>query len=517
MDPQFPGPAGSHGPSVPLPATPRPVPPSPPRILGSQVAGVILASVAASSPPPKQGPAPPGPQEPAGAARKDQHRRGSGRAVSGNVTVSRPARSRPAPRTGPRRLAPPRPAPAGGARPPSHLTRASPGPARAEQGPRRVPAEVGPLGCGGGGRAALQRGGGRRFRTDRRTVRTRGGWGRRGGAAPRGASRPPGAGARAGTPHAPARGRALAAASGPERGGRPGRWGSSRGAAPGAGAAGTAAAPPEPAPHPGRASGRAGGGRAGTPAMPPPPPPLRQRPSPPRGEVGEFRFVPPLCPSGVAGGEGSARGCLRPRSGRPRAGPAGAGRRLRGRGGGRLLDPGAGGRAAGRGGGAPGARFSERGRSRAGGRGGERRARRLRRVLGCPLEPWSRELVSGPRRAPLGCTCVCAPRLRPDPAPPGDAPLGRLCRAPCPPPEVVAADPAPPGRRGGGEGPDVRGLLCRPRARSARSGKGSGRTKAAGPAGRCAGGGRSPSRRGWAWGGERRPGWREERPRAAGQ
>lgn len=211
------------------------------------MAGVIPASVAASSPLPNQEPALPGPQEPAGAARKDQHRRGSGRAVSGNVTVSRPARSGPAPRTGPRRLAPPRPAPAGGARPPSHLTRASPGPARAEKGPRRVPAEVGPLGCGGGGRAALQPGGGRRFRTDRRTVRTRGGWGCRGGAAPRGASRPPGAGARAGTPHAQARSRALAAASGPERGGRPGRWGASRGAAPGAGAAGTAAAPPAPA------------------------------------------------------------------------------------------------------------------------------------------------------------------------------------------------------------------------------------------------------------------------------
>lgn len=120
-------------------------------------------------------------------------------------------------------------------------------------------------------------------------------------------------------------------------------------------------------------------------------------------------------------------------------------------------------------------------------------------------------------RAPGVHMRVRAPRLRPDPAPPGDAPLGRLCRAPCPAPEVVPADPAPPGRRGNGRGPDVRGLLCRPRARSTRCGKGSGRTKAAGPAGRCPGGGRRPSRRGWAWGGERRPGWREERPRAVGQ
>lgn len=115
VDPQFPGPAGSHGPSVPLPATPRPVPPSPPRILGSQGAGVIPASVAASSPSHQsKGPPRLGHRNPQGRPERDQHRRGSGQRSFWGVTVSPPPRGRgPRRLTGPRRLAPPRPAPAG--------------------------------------------------------------------------------------------------------------------------------------------------------------------------------------------------------------------------------------------------------------------------------------------------------------------------------------------------------------------------------------------------------------------
>lgn len=92
---------------------------------------------------------------------------------------------------------------------------------------------------------------------------------------------------------------------------------------------GLQALPPRSSRPPGsplRESSRAGGRRAGT---------TRRcyrcrclcskHPRPLQREVGEFRFVSPLCPSGVAGCWKGAKGCLRPHGGRTRSQGSGKG------------------------------------------------------------------------------------------------------------------------------------------------------------------------------------------------